>query len=106
MPTAVNKSARPGATTALAVYTVPANMKAVVTVNLCAQAPCNASLAFGNGASAPTDAEWAEFEKALGKGGVIERPQVILGPGFKVWVKSSVGNALAAQVWGIEEAAT
>ncbi|MBC6714799.1 hypothetical protein H9Q09_01185 [Aurantimonas sp. DM33-3] len=91
-------------TDAVAVYTVPADKVAAVSVNIAALLANKAKIAITSGA-APTAANWLETQVAMAVGTVLERTGIVLPAGHKIWITSDVANAVSVQVYGIEEAA-
>ncbi|WAJ26848.1 hypothetical protein [Antarcticirhabdus aurantiaca] len=95
----------PANTTAAVLYTVPAGQQAVVNVNACAQAACKVNIGVGT-ASNPAAADWMEFEFPLSKGGgALERTQITLPAGSRIYVKSDTASACAFQLTGMQEEA-
>lgn len=92
------------AQTPTAIYTCPANSRAVVSLNLCNRGTTNAKVrvALTNG-SAPTDADWIEYDTSLSGSAVLERTGLALGAGQSIWCNSDLA-AVSAVVWGIEGA--
>ena len=93
-----------------ALYTVPANRRAVLGLNLCnrSAAVVTVRVALTTGA-APTDADWIEYETPLpaaggSSGSVLERTGLALGPGQKLYVRASAAG-VSASAFGIEDAA-
>ncbi|WP_295168223.1 hypothetical protein [uncultured Brevundimonas sp.] len=91
-------------------YTVPANRRAVLCVNLCNRSNASVSVrvALTSGV-APTDADWIEYETPLPaagnpSGSVLERTGLALGPGQKLYVRASA-SGISASAFGIEDAA-
>lgn len=91
-------------TNATAVYTCPANKQAHVTVNALALADGAISIALTNGA-APTDANWIEKGLTLKSSDVLERTQIVLTAGQKIYAQTDAANAFTVQAYGFEEAA-
>lgn len=86
-----------------ALYTVPANHRAVFTVSLCnrAAAPVKVRLALTNGAD-PVDDDWIEYDAGIPAAGVLERTGIALSAGQKVFVRASVAG-VSAVAYGVEE---
>ena len=87
----------------VALYTVPALKRAVLSVSLCnrTNGPIKVRLALADGA-APEDSDWIEFDTQISAGGVLERTGLALGAGQSVFVRADVAG-LSAVAFGIEE---
>lgn len=90
------------AQTAAAIYTCPANSRAVVSLNLCNRAATLAKVrvALTNGA-APTDADWIEYDTPLSGSAVLERTGLALGAGQSIWCQADTAD-VSAVAYGIE----
>lgn len=88
----------------VALWTVPPENRAVVTVAICNRSATSAKvrLAITDGA-APVDADWIEFDSNLPGSGVLERTGLALSTGQQVYVRASVVG-ISASVYGIVEA--
>lgn len=94
------------ATTNTTVYTCPAATYAVVAVNICNRSGTLSSdirVALAT-LDTPTDAEYIEYDVAVGPKNVIERTGVVLSAGQRIVVYSSLAN-ISTVVVGIETAA-
>lgn len=91
------------ATTDTTLYTVPANTRAALTVNLCNRGPTPAKVrvALTNG-GALSNADYLEYDVELGVSGVLERSGVLLTAGQVLIVRTDVAS-VSAVVWGVEE---
>lgn len=104
-------SANLAANAVTALYVVPANRRAVFSLNLCnraAGAAVGVRIALTTGA-APTDADWVEYDTPIpaaggSAGSVLERTGFALAAGQAVYVRASAAG-VSAVVFGIEEAA-
>jgi hypothetical protein len=63
------------------------------------------SVAISNSATAPTNAEWLEFESSLIAKGTLERTGMLVNPGQYLIVKSSK-RAVNAMAWGVTSGET
>lgn len=96
-----------GAVTAL--YTVPANKRAIVTLSLCNRAATSPKVRVAMTAgAAPSDADWLEYDtpipaSAASGGSVLERTGLALGAGQQLHVRADVAG-VSAVVFGVEEA--
>ncbi|WP_158874004.1 hypothetical protein [Antarcticirhabdus aurantiaca] len=101
---AINQGVAPANTNVATIYTVPANRQAALVCNITALLACKVRMAVGSGAS-PAATDWIEYDLPLGVGGTVERTALVLKAGDKVFVRTDTANAIAARVWGVEEAA-
>jgi hypothetical protein len=90
------------ASTLTAVYTVPVDTFAVVSLSLCNRAnqATNIRVAVAS-SSTPTDAEWIEYDTELYGKGVLERTGIVMDAG-KVLVIYSTATGVSAVAFGIE----
>lgn len=93
-----------------ALYTVPANRRAVFSLNLCnrSAAAVTVRVALTTG-GAPTDADWIEYDTPLpaaggSSGSVLERTGLALAAGQKLYVRASAVG-VSASAFGIEDVA-
>lgn len=102
---AINQGVSPANLNVATIYTVPAGRQASLICNITALLACKVRLAVGSGSS-PAAADWLEYDVPLAPfGGFIERTGLVLKAGQKVFVRTDTANSIAAQVYGIEEAA-
>lgn len=71
------------------VYTLPTGKKASVNISLCARTQAAQIRLAVTGGSAPTDADWIEYDAALAQGGVLERTQIWLSAGDRIYARAS-----------------
>lgn len=87
----------------VALYTVPAAHRAVMTVSLCNRGATAAKVRLAlTEAAAPVDDDWIEFDAVLPGFGVLERTGIALAAGQKVFVRSDVAN-VSAVAYGVRE---
>ena len=87
----------------VALYTVPADRRAVLTVSLCNRAAASAKVRLALTAGGdPTDADWLEYDASLTGSGVLERTGLALAAGQKVFVRSDTAT-VSASAYGVEE---
>lgn len=87
------------------VYQVPMGKTASLILSLCNRSASNALVSVAlssNGATAPSLADYIEFESSLGSKSVLERTGIVLGLGQILFVRSSVAG-VSAVVYGFEE---
>lgn len=93
------------ATTNTTIYTVPSDIVATVTVNICNRdaSSANVRIALIDGdIGSLSDKDYIEYDTEICAGGVIERSGIAMGAGQTIVAYSS--NALTTvQVWGWEE---
>ncbi len=91
------------------IYTVPGTAgqsdarTAAISINVCALLACTATIWVAPPTGSLTDGMKIENVRPLQATDVIERTQIVLPAGWRVFVASSVDSGLACQVWGIEE---
>ena len=85
------------------VYTVPDGKKALLnSLNVSALLAASVKIAITPGV-APTAAHWLETGRVLAQFATLERTNLLLAAGNRVYITSSVANALSVQIFGIEE---
>lgn len=92
-------------------YTVPADCRAVITVNLANRAPTLPKVRLAvTGAAAPTVADWLNYDAVLApagvaEGGFLERTGIVLGAGQRVYVRSDLAGVSAVAMGVVEPVA-
>ena len=87
------------AATDTVIYTVPAGKKASVNVSLCARTQAADVRLAVTGGGAPADADWIEYDATIQAGGVLERTQIWLTAGEKLYARASA-TGVSAVVFG------
>jgi hypothetical protein len=71
------------------VYTLPAGKKASVNISICARSQAAQIRLAVTGGSAPTDADWIEYDASLARNGVLERTQIWLDAGECIYARAN-----------------
>jgi len=71
------------------VYTLPPGKKASVNISVCARAQSAQIRLAVTGGSAPTDADWIEYDASLSQNGVLERTQIWLAAGERIYARAN-----------------
>lgn len=84
------------------IYAVPSGKKASVNVAFCARSQsANVRLAV-TGGSAPAAGDWIEYDVSLPASGVLERTQIWMTAGEKLYARASAAG-VSVVVYGPEE---
>lgn len=94
-------------TAAHIVYTVPASMVAVITLNVCNRDSASVAVTIGIERAGSTgtlsNGEYVEYETSVIGHSVMERSGILLSTGDSVVVKANIANTIDVNIWGIEE---